>query len=171
MINFPFILLKFSFRLYQHKKRVHKRSGLVSRSVSLRTGWNRRKFEVDGVEICKFIRGFRVERGRFRVSWTRGGFLGVCRKKAIATDIRWVEVGSGEGSWPVVEWGMGRVSRLEGRLLISQVRTSPRVQEGPNPIPYALVTGHNHPSGRTPRHWTQRLPPRPLLPPSFIPPS
>lgn len=44
-----------------------------------------------------------MERGRFRVSWTRGGFLGVCRKKAIATDIRWVEVGSGEGSWPVVE--------------------------------------------------------------------
>lgn len=32
-----------------------------------------------------------------------GGFLGVCGKKAIATDIRWVEVGSGEGSWPVVE--------------------------------------------------------------------
>jgi len=65
---------------------------------------------------------------------------------------------------------MGRVSRLEGRLLISQVRTSPRVQEGPNPIPCALVTGHNHPGGRTPRHWTQRLPPRP---PSFhlIPPS
>lgn len=38
----------------------------------------------------------------------------------------------------MVGWGMGRVSRLEGRLLISQVRTSPRVQEGPNPIPCAL---------------------------------
>lgn len=29
--------------------------------------------------------------------------LGVGAKKAIATDIRWVEVGSREGSWPVVE--------------------------------------------------------------------
>lgn len=44
-----------------------------------------------------------MERGRFRVSWT-GRILGsVYTKKAIATDIRWVEVGSGEGSWPVVE--------------------------------------------------------------------
>lgn len=45
-----------------------------------------------------------VERGRFRVSWTHGRESWErVGKKAIATDIRWVEVGSGEGSWPVVE--------------------------------------------------------------------
>lgn len=62
------------------------------------------KFQGEDSQICKFIEASRVpfKGGWFRVSWT-AGILRLAQKKAIATDIRWVGVGSGEGSWPVVE--------------------------------------------------------------------